>query len=208
MIIGLDFDNTIVCYDELFHRAAISQGLIPPALATDKNSVRDYLRGAGREDDWTRLQGHVYGKAILEAKPFAGIHEFLNHCHLRNIGIYVVSHKTRYPVLGERHDLHRAASEWLEINGFFDTAQTGLSPVRVNFELTKDAKLSRIGALGCTDFVDDLPEFLLEASFPAGVRRILFDPARSGGVIAGLERARSWQEIAARVLSIEAAPAR
>ena len=30
------------------------------------------------------------------------------------------------------------------------------------FELTKEAKVARIGGLGCTHFIDDLPEFLRE----------------------------------------------
>ena len=44
------------------------------------------------------------------------------------------------------------------------------------FELTKEAKMARIGALERTIFIDDLPEFLDEAAFPKGVERLLFDP--------------------------------
>jgi hypothetical protein len=32
MRIGLDFDNTIACYDGVFHAAALERGLIPEAL--------------------------------------------------------------------------------------------------------------------------------------------------------------------------------
>jgi len=51
MRIGIDFDNTIACYDGVFHAAALERGLIPSELGRDKNSVRDYLNGAGRNDD-------------------------------------------------------------------------------------------------------------------------------------------------------------
>ena len=57
MLIGVDFDNTIVCYDRLFHHVAVERSLIPATLPADKESVRNYLREQGREDDWTELQG-------------------------------------------------------------------------------------------------------------------------------------------------------
>ena len=68
MRIGIDFDNTIVCYDDVFHKAASLQGLIPEGLPSSKNSVRDYLRKIGKEENWTRLQGTVYGSRMDLAK--------------------------------------------------------------------------------------------------------------------------------------------
>ena len=44
MVLGLDFDNTIIRYDELFHKIACEKDLIPSDLPTEKNAVRDYLR--------------------------------------------------------------------------------------------------------------------------------------------------------------------
>ena len=61
MTLGIDFDNTIVGYDQLFHRVAVERRLIPANLPPRKNDVRDFLRSQGREDDWTMLQGYVYG---------------------------------------------------------------------------------------------------------------------------------------------------
>ena len=56
MLIGLDFDNTIVCYDRLFHRLAVERELIPPALTLSKQAVRDFLDRVGGTV-WTELQG-------------------------------------------------------------------------------------------------------------------------------------------------------
>jgi len=42
--IGIDFDNTIVSYDTLFHRVALERGLIPISVPANKISVREYLR--------------------------------------------------------------------------------------------------------------------------------------------------------------------
>jgi hypothetical protein len=33
MRIGLDFDNTIICYDAVFASAAVERGLLPPGCS-------------------------------------------------------------------------------------------------------------------------------------------------------------------------------
>ncbi len=204
MVIGLDFDNTIVCYDDVFHRAAVEQGLIPATLPLDKNSVRNFLRADGREDDWTRLQGYVYGVAISGAQPYPGVFEFLEQSRRHGAEVVIVSHKTRHPVLGEPYDLHRAAGEWLRAQGFFDTARTGLSAERAHFELTATAKRDRIGRCACAVFIDDLPEFLDHPDFPTAVDRMLFDPAGKGGGGLAIRAVRSWHEAADRLWSTSA----
>ena len=72
MVLGLDFDNTIIKYDELFHRIAFEKNLIPADLPKEKNAIRNYLREKGIEDEWTIIQGEVYGYRIREAVPFEG----------------------------------------------------------------------------------------------------------------------------------------
>ena len=144
MLIGLDFDNTIVSYDEVFHQAALEKGLTPADLPRAKGSVRDYLRGKGREDEWTALQGHVYGPGMAGAKPYPGALEFLAECRWRGIPVRVISHRTRHPFRGPEHDLHAAAREWMEAHGFFDPLRIGLARDHVHFELTKAAKLERV----------------------------------------------------------------
>lgn len=70
MLLGIDFDNTIVCYDALFHRVCRERGLIPAEVPINKTDVRNYLHQAGREDAWTEMQGYVYGAQMSEASPF------------------------------------------------------------------------------------------------------------------------------------------
>src|SRR5262249_48577553 len=177
MLVGLDFDNTIVCYDRLFHRLARERGLLPDHVPATKGAVRDYLRSIGREDDWTEMQGVGYGPRISDAEPFPGVKEFLAVAKNSGVRVVIISHKTRHPYLGEKYDLHAAAQTFLTAHGFYRTSDTGLSPDEVFLELTKQAKLDRIGSLGCEVFVDDLPEFLAEPSFPVRPRKVLFDPA-------------------------------
>ncbi len=176
MLIGLDFDNTIVCYDRLFYDLALARGLIEPEMPANKTSIRDHLRLIGREEEWTRLQGLAYGPEITQAETFPGVLDFLHECKRRGVPTAIVSHKTRHPYVGEPHDLHAAAREFLRTHGFFESSSTGIDEDNVFLELTKDDKLARIANLGCTHFVDDLPEFLSEPSFPNATRRFLFDP--------------------------------
>ncbi len=194
--IGVDFDNTIVRYDRLFHRAALDLNLIPPDLPMTKGRVRDYLREVDREDEWTRLQGHVYGARMQEAELFPGVMECLAKCRERGIEVFIISHKTKSPYLGPHYDLHQSARDWLKTHGFYDPARTSLTPGHVFFELTMEAKLKRIGDAGCSVFLDDLPEFLTEPDFPAEVRRVLFDPADACENDARFQKVRSWSEFA------------
>lgn len=205
MRIGVDFDNTIVCYDQLFRRAAMARALIPEGVSVAKEQVRDYLRQHGREDAWTELQGHIYGALMHEAPAFPGALEFLARCHRRGIAVCIISHRTRTPLLGEAYDLHAAAHRWLKRHGVYDQAGIGLSPAQVHFELTKQDKLARIVHVGCTHFIDDLPEFLCEPGFPLGVERILFDPNGNCPASGPVHRAGSWGEIGRLIFSVRAA---
>lgn len=195
MRIGVDFDNTIVSYDGVFHRIAVENGLIPPETESSKDSVRNYLRSIDREDDWTELQGHVYGARMDAASPYPGVKEFFRRAVAEGVPVSIVSHKTRHPFLGEKHDLHRSARGWLEAQGFFDPAVIGLDEANVFFELTKEAKMARIGALERTVFIDDLPEFLGEAAFPQGVERLLFDPKGENAHVTHFTRIGSWSQM-------------
>jgi len=194
-VIGVDFDNTIVRYDDVFGRVALDLGLVPPEAATSKTAVRDHLRASGAEDRWTELQGIIYGPRMGDAALFPGVAEFFATCRAAGLPVAIVSHRTRFPYLGEKHDLHAAARDFLARHGFHDEAAIGLPESRVFFEETKEGKLARIAAVGCTTFIDDLPELLTDPRFPAGVRRILFDPGRRHEPPAGVELAASWADV-------------
>lgn len=194
--VGVDFDNTIVCYDEVFHRVAREQKLIPATVPVNKQAVRDYLRQIGREDDWTRMQGYVYGERMRDAQAFPGVLEFFRWAVAQRIPVCIISHKTRHPYQGPQYDLHAAARGWLEGNGFFDPDRIGLSRDDVYFELTLADKLARIGKAGCTHFIDDLPELLAEPAFPDSVERLLFDPAGAHDGASAFRRMLSWKKAA------------
>jgi len=188
MKIGIDFDNTIACYDGVFYQVALDQKLIPVDLDSSKSSVRNYLRSKNLEDEWTKLQGYVYGSRMDLAKTYNGIIQFVEFCGENNIELVIVSHKSKHPYLGPKYDLHSAAKSWLE-------SIPTLNKVDTYFELTLEKKLRRIALSNCDFFIDDLPELLNEPSFPEGVKKILFDPQGMHLESQGYRRFNSWHEI-------------
>lgn len=192
MIIGIDFDNTIVCYDLFFQKIALEQKLIPESFSwSTPKSIRDYLRQEGREDDWTRLQGYVYGEGLQQAPAHSGAIETIRQLVYKN-QVYIISHRTKTPYLGPSYDLHKAAFNWLKKQGI-----TGLiKPENIFFELTKSDKISRIISTNCQLFIDDLPEFLMDKSLPLKLQKVFFLPNESNnGKYDNLMIVRSWSEI-------------
>jgi len=173
MIVGLDFDNTIVNYDSIFHKAAYECGFIPSHLKASKLFVRDYLRSAGKETSWIELQGLVYGKRMNEAVAFDGVIDFIKQAKENNVKIVIISHKTQFPFLGPKYDLHESAKKW--VRQYLKTEAGALiSTSDTYFELTKDEKINRIKNMNCDYYIDDLPEILQMPNFPTHTIKILF----------------------------------
>ena len=102
-LLGLDFDNTLVRYDQLFHRLALEKRLIKESLPADKTAIRDYLRSQDQDEHFTLLQGEVYGPRILEAQPAVGMLKALGELHQRGVPMVLVSHKTKTPYKLRKH---------------------------------------------------------------------------------------------------------
>ena len=179
--IGIDFDNTIVSYDEVFCRAAKTRGLIDPAFSGRKQAVRDAIRNMPEgELAWQRLQGQVYGKGIADASLITGIDTFLQRCRALKCKVMVVSHKTEYGHYDpDRVNLRKAATDWMISQGLLSNTSV-IQPQNVYFESTRANKLQRIAALSPTHFIDDLEEVLSDPGFPKHVTRILFSDGEQG----------------------------
>ncbi len=189
MHIGIDFDNTIVCYDDVFYKAAVEKKLLPPTVVASKTQVRNFFRATKREAVWTELQGYVYGARMDLARPFSGVNEFFAYCQKHNHRVSIVSHKTKHPYLGPKYDLHTAAREWLEKQPFFH------DKIDVFFELTLEEKLRRIEQTGCDLFIDDLPELLSEPHFPKKPQKVLFDPGNLYQETTQWQKLTSWDQM-------------
>lgn len=164
-MIGLDFDNTLVDYADVFRAEAAWLDL---GGASTKTEIRNRLklRGGG-EIVWQKLQSRVYGPGIERAQMMRGARAFIEECIRRKLPLAIISHKTRYAAQDPGGvDLREAAREWL------GRQKIGIAHENVFFEETREAKLSRIGRLSCRYFVDDLSEVLLDPQFPSATRRL------------------------------------
>lgn len=193
--IGIDLDNTLVCYERLFAELAREHGL--PATAANRIELRDRLRLAGQEDLWTEMQGEAYGPRMRDAEPFAGALDFVERCAADGAEIFIVSHRTPYPYRGARHDLHAAARDWLARHGFVGTTRIAID--NVFLEVDRPQKLGRIVALRLTHFIDDLPEVLADEQFPRATTQILFDPGGAWSGTLSCARASSWDDVGALI---------
>ncbi len=191
MRIGIDFDNTIACYDGVFHAAGVERGLIPLDIATDKTSVRDHLRSLGRDADFTVLQGYVYGARMGSVSLYPGFVDALQQIARAGHALFIVSHKTRTAIAGPSYDLHAAARQFLSAEQIVGDGCGQIRPGSVFFEPTKEEKVARISRLGCDVFIDDLPELLAMDGYPDEMRTVLFDPDNQ--YPAGVWQGRSFE---------------
>jgi len=197
--IGVDFDNTIITYDDVFLTTARAWGLIGPDFTGRKQAIRDAIRMLpDGEISWQKLQGQVYGKGLAQAAMFDGVDAFLRRCRLSNVPVAIISHKTEFGHYDpDRVNLRDAARAWMSQRGFFQDSGYGIPPEAVYFEGTRLDKLARITQLGCTHFIDDLDEVLSDPGFPPGVERILFSEA--GPVSTSCIVCPTWRHIEEQV---------
>ncbi|RJE75756.1 hypothetical protein BGP78_15505 [Pseudoalteromonas sp. MSK9-3] len=174
MIIGIDFDNTIADYTGVFHEVARKLGWIPPHIGQSKTQVKEFFITQNQEPKWTELQGIVYGSHITLAPAYQHCLDVLKQLKQQGHKLIIISHKTKYPIIGEPTDLHQAATHWLKEKGF---TECGTAPINVNdiyFNETKSEKVEQIKLNKCDVFIDDLEEILAHDQFPKQCKKILF----------------------------------
>ena len=196
-ICGIDFDNTIITYDELLAKIARERGLLNSDLDQTKRKLRDRIRELPNgEIEWQRCQALMYGSRIGEAKLTKGVPQFFERCRRKGVRIYIVSHKTefsRFDTTGS--NLRSAALGWMTASGFFERDGLGIKYEDIFFADTRQTKIDRIAALRCTHFIDDLEETFLEPTFPQSIARILYEPGRESAPPTGVMLMKTWQEI-------------
>ena len=176
VVIGIDFDNTLISYDELIHQIASEQNLISQNFSKNKKEIRDALRRLPNGDlEWQKIQAQIYGPRIREARLIPGVRDFFKACQSNGITIFIISHKTKYSkLLGSGVNFRKASLDWMAGQGFFSEDGLGISPHQVYFESTIEEKCQRIEKCHCTYFIDDLEEIFLSSSFPSFIQKILY----------------------------------
>ena len=60
------------------------------------------------------MQGYVYGARIDEAEIFPDVIRVMQRIRDAGHSLAIISHKTKYPYLGQQYDLHAAAHGWIK----------------------------------------------------------------------------------------------
>lgn len=181
MIIGIDFDNTIVSYSRSISVLAPEFfSDLPHSLPLTKASLKDYLLSNNRQYEWTEFQGLLYGPGMQHAVPFTNIFPILLSLKDAGFMLKIISHRTRYPYIGHQYDLHSHAFQWLNSHlksypGIFEEPYNSTSN-SLFFCETLDSKIATISNQGCHFFIDDLLSVLCHPSFPIHCKPILFIP--------------------------------
>ncbi len=199
MIIGIDFDNTIADYTGVFYSVAMNLGWLPKEIGQSKEDVKAYFINAGNESKWTELQGIVYGKEINLAKPYPECLEVLQELKLQGHTLKLISHKTRYPIIGEKVNFHIAAKCWLSSNQFIQCTNAPFEAFHLYFKETKTLKLQTINELNCDIFIDDLYSVLSDPLFPSRTKKIHFT---SNITASAIIKSNSWIEISKIISSM------
>lgn len=201
MRIGIDFDNTIADYTGVFHQVALELGWLPSHVGKSKAQVKAYFIEDNKEEKWTELQGLVYGKFISHAQPYANAKKVMSDLKQAGHELFIISHKTQYPFIGEQFNLHQAAMGWLVeqqiVAENIENSQQALLPSSsVFFNQKKEQKLAKAAELGCQLFIDDLVEILNHEGYPANCKAVLFDPEQRH-LDYPQARISNWQELPA-----------
>ena len=191
--IGIDLDNTIICYDKAFQLAAERFGLVDKNVALSKESLRDQIRQKENgEKQWQKLQGYVYGKGIINAEIFPGLYRFLWRCYQNNVEVEIVSHKTKYGHFDKsKTPLRNASNNFLSdknlINGNIQLIK------KITYTDNRIDKLDYIRHGNFDWFIDDLIE-VIDFVLVKDQKSILFFPDNK--INKPYENtANSWEEI-------------
>ncbi len=200
--IGIDLDNTILRYDEVFHSLALAESWVDLDCLCDKDSIKKGLvKNAESADEgenlWQQLQAWAYGRQIGEALVFDGFFKFAKQARQRGDELFIVSHKTEFSNYDPSVHLRRSALNTLDQRGFFKSVSEGglgFNQRDVFFASSLDEKNQKIQELNLTHFVDDLSKVISHPDFPQETKGILFVPGLEGGS-EETQSFRSWSDI-------------
>ena len=186
MLIGIDFDNTIACYDKVFRKVAKNQKIVNKNWIGNKTDLKKLiLKSKGGKELWMKIQGMVYGQYMKNAEIMDGFENFLTISKHLNIDICIISHKTKYGHFDKKKiDLRKEALKWIKKNKILDAN-------KVYFADTREEKISLINDLNCDIFIDDLIEVLDHDNLDKNIRKIHLSSSNSSKI----KNFPNWHEI-------------
>ena len=172
--IGIDFDNTIVNYDNLIVDVAKILYSPLPKNFSNKNDIKQYIIKEYSEKKWTDLQGLIYGPLINGAKINLNFKKFVS-IYNKSHNIFIISHKTRKSFCSYKFNLRESAINFLDFHDFLNIKSPhSILSENIYFESTIEKKIKRIEKLKCDYFIDDM-SIILDNIKNKNITKIKFD---------------------------------
>ncbi len=156
----------------------------------NKNHVKKQIVNEFGEDKWTECQGKLYSQYLEFATPFPGVIETIQNFKKMGSSLNIVSHKTKFPYVGEKVNLIDKSNEWIK-NNLVDTENKPLfEEKQIWFTESIKHKISTILKIEATIFIDDLKHVLDE--LPEQIEGIWFNPDNGSE---NTDSYKNWEEI-------------
>jgi hypothetical protein len=188
--IGFDLDNTILNYDKAFRELAKNDVRLKNVQNLDKETIKSYLISNYGGQAWTKVQGILYTEYLDFAEVDALAVDLINEISSKH-RVEIVSHKSRFPIIGPKIDMRNVAVRRLKKTGITFSNKNDIS---VNFFNTSQEKINYINSLDFSFFLDDLLEILLQLN--VSVTKGWFVSSMSSDKRDSVTIFSNWQEVA------------
>lgn len=178
-VIGIDFDNTLVCYNQPIRLKLQELGLDEKSDHSPKNELKQHLIEGGGNLAWTLFQGELYGREIEKAQPAEGATQAINTLLHSGYDVRIISHRSLFSALGPAYPLHQAAIRFLETRILPEIEPALRDRLSYRFCPSLEKKISEIRDANCHAFIDDLSSVLTHPNFPKNTHRIHYSNSSS-----------------------------
>lgn len=166
---GFDLDNTLIDYSASVQKYCQINNL---KNCVNIGELRQLLRKSNvSNNEWQIAQCWLYTTGLNYANFSEGALDFIYHLYKKNIGIYIVSHKTEFtPNFCERKNLRHLAFTWLKNSEIINVLP---DLKNLYFEDSRQEKIAQINRLSLDYFVDDLFEVLDDPNLSKNIIKFL-----------------------------------
>ena len=205
MKIGIDFDNTIAIYDDLFNLENKKYNFTGNKKSNPKETLKkNLLKSKNGLFLWNKFQGSLYGGKIKYAKIASGLKLFLIIAQYFKYEIFIISHKTEYGHYDKNKiNLRTEALKWLRQNNFFVKKNLLIKKKNIFFCNSQEDKIQKINSLNLDYFVDDLPVILKHKEIKYNIKKIFYNRFDSKIKDKNIQKFSNWADISNFIFNLD-----
>ena len=177
MKIGIDLDNTIIDYENIFIKTAkVNKFIFQNSKILNKKDLKKTILRKRSIETWQLLQGIVYGKKIKNAQIMSNFISFIKTAEIFDCEIFIVSHKTKYGhYLNKKINLQTEAYKWIKFNLIENNKLKIIKKKNIYFCESLREKVNQINKLDLDIFIDDLPKVVNHTNLSKKILKILLN---------------------------------